>query len=89
MTIPVYLGAAKINNIFNPDGIIQFNETDDIEQVLKKCTKEFYEERIPAVIDNFNRININKSSDDIIYEKYIHSDAGKVSPEELIKSFTM
>ena len=85
MTIPVYLGATKINNIFNPDGIIQFKMTDDIEKILKFCTKEYYKERIPAILDNYNRININKSADDIMYEKYIQNDIGKVSPEELLK----
>lgn len=35
MTIPVYLGATKINNLFNPERIIQFNINDDIEGVLK------------------------------------------------------
>jgi len=86
MTIPVYFGATKINNVFNPDGIIQFSMDDDIEHILKKCTKDYYEERIPAVIENFNKVNIDKSVDDIIFEKYIQDDIGKVSPGELVKS---
>jgi hypothetical protein len=85
MTIPVYLGATKINNIFNPEGIIQFDINDDIETVLKKCTKEFYNERIPAIIENFKKVTNGKSSDDIIYENYLSKDVGKISPEELIK----
>ncbi|GHU16887.1 hypothetical protein FACS1894163_07080 [Spirochaetia bacterium] len=86
MTIPVYLGATKIGKLFNPDGIIQFNQHDDIETVLKQCTKEFYEERIPAIIDNFNRVNSDKSSSDILYEKYLKNDAGQLSPEELMNA---
>jgi hypothetical protein len=59
---------------------------DDIESVLKQCTKEFYEERIPAVIDNFNRVSNDKTAYDIIYEKYLYNDAGKLSPEEFMKA---
>jgi len=86
MTIPVYYGAAKIDKLFNPDGIILLNQNDDIEQILKKCTKGYYDERIPAIIDNFNRVNINKTADDIMYENYIQKDIGKISPEDLINS---
>ena len=85
MTIPVYLGASKIGSLFNPEGIIQFNIIDDIETILKKCTKEYYEEKIPAIIENFNKINIDKNADDIIYENYIVNDIGKKSPEELFR----
>ena len=86
MTIPIYLGATEIDSVFNMDGIIQFGINDDIEQVLKKCTKEYYEERIPAIIDNYNRVNIGRSAEDIMYEKYIQNDVGKISPGELLKS---
>lgn len=69
MTIPVYLGATKISEFFNPDGIIAFSQKDDIEQILKKCTKEEYEAKLPAVIDNYNRIN-NGNPWDKMYEEY-------------------
>jgi hypothetical protein len=85
MTIPVYLGATKIDSLFNSDGIIHFNLNDDIETVLKQCTKEFYEERIPAILDNFKRVNKNKTGLDIIYEKYLNNDVGRLLPEKLMK----
>jgi len=86
MTIPVYLGATRINNIFNPDGIIQFNMKDNIEKILKGLCKKSYEERVDAVIDNFNKVNINKSAFDIMYESYIQRDVGKLNPGQLIKA---
>jgi hypothetical protein len=89
MTIPVYFGATKIDSLFNPDGIIHFNVNDDIEKVLKQCTKEFYEERIQAVIDNYNRVPNNKTAYDIMYEKYLINDAGKLSPEDLMKNLNL
>jgi hypothetical protein len=87
MTIPVYLGATRIGKLFNPDGIVDFNINDDIEKVIKKCTKEFYEERIPAIIDNYNAVNIGMSSEDIMYKQYIQNDSGQLTPEELFKNF--
>jgi hypothetical protein len=86
MTIPVYLGATKIDSLFDPDGIIHFNINDDIENVLKQCSREFYEERIPAIINNFNKVNKGKTGLDIIYEKYLYNDVGKLSPEELMNN---
>jgi len=70
-TIPVYLGALKINEFFNKDGIITFSPKDNIEQILKKCTREEYENRLPAVIDNYNRIMKYGTVFDRMYEDYI------------------
>jgi hypothetical protein len=86
MTVPVYLGATKIDDLFNPDGIIRFSMNDDIGNVVKQCTKEFYEKRIPAIIDNFYRVNSGKSANDIIYEYYLYNDVGKLSPRELMEN---
>ena len=71
MTIPVYLGATKISNYFNPDGIIIFSQQEDIEQILEKCTKQGYENRLPAVIDNYNRIMTYRNVFDKMYEDYL------------------
>lgn len=56
-TIPIYLGATQIDKFFNVDGIIQIGleDCDHIEKILKLCTVEEYERRLPAVLDNFNR----------------------------------
>jgi hypothetical protein len=85
MTIPIYLGASKIDRFFNADGIIKLGVKDDIETVLKKCTKELYDERINAIIENFKKIPDSKCADDIIYEKYLNNDIGKINPEDLFK----
>lgn len=73
-TIPVYLGASKADEFFNPEGMIQIKEKDieNIAGVLKQCTKEEYERRLPAVIDNYNRvISEYDKPDDWIYRKYL------------------
>ena len=56
-TIPIYLGATEINKFFNADGIIQISieDCEHIEKILRQCTVEEYERRLPAVLDNFQR----------------------------------
>lgn len=60
MAIPLYLGATTIGEFFNLDGIIVLSEEDisDIDRfnkILAQCTLENYVERLPAIIDNYNR----------------------------------
>lgn len=74
-TIPVYLGARKIADFFNPDGII-FLPEGDLEQavaVLAQCTKEVYEERKAAVLDNYNRVQEYVNMQDYLYEHYLRT----------------
>lgn len=72
-TIPIYLGATKIDKFFNPDGIIQITKDSNIEEVLKQCTEEEYNNRLPAIIDNYNRaLYYCQSPFDIIYKDYLN-----------------
>lgn len=72
MTVPIYLGATKISDFFNSNGIIVINENDvnNIDKIMLKCDSKLYESMIPAVVDNYNRalkyINVN----DRLYEEY-------------------
>ena len=74
-TIPIYLGATEIGRFFNANGIIQIGleDCEHIENILKRCTPEEYERRLPAVIDNFNRAMrcASQSRFDDLYIKYI------------------
>lgn len=73
LTIPVYFGAKKISEFFNEDGIIFISENTDIAKCVKTlCTKEFYDDHIEAVIDNYNRIKkYHKSPWDYLYKTYM------------------
>ena len=68
MTIPVYLGASKIGQFFNEDGIIKIDKDCDIERVLTKCTKEEYEQRQSAVIENYKKSLKYFNLNDYLYE---------------------
>ena len=71
-TIPIYLGAGRINEFFNTDGIILITEKEleNIEDVLTQCTEREYERRLPAVIDNYHRVWQYKNAYDWLYEHY-------------------
>ena len=74
-TIPIYLGATEIGRFFNANGIIQIGleDCEHIENILKHCTPEEYERRLPAVIDNFNRAMryVSQTRFDELYISYI------------------
>lgn len=71
MTVPIYCGATKIEKFFNPDGIIRFDPNDlTAIQNLKACTEKDYEYRLPAIIDNYNRVQKYLSIEDFMYERY-------------------
>lgn len=72
-TIPIYLGARKISEFFNEDGILFITEKDldHIEDVLKRCTPEEYERRLPAVLDNYNRVQEYLNMQDYLYEHHL------------------
>lgn len=70
-TIPIYLGASKIDEFFNPDGIIKITTGDDIEKVLKQCTREEYERRLPAILDNYERAKEFINPNDYMYNHYL------------------
>lgn len=76
MTIPIYLGASEIGKFYNLDGIITIKESDldNLDKVLKQCTPQEYERRLPAVIDNFNRLmNYAKGNSgiDLLYRQFL------------------
>jgi hypothetical protein len=73
MTIPIYLGASKIDRFFNPEGIIFLKTTDlnDIDKILQKCTEQEYERRLPAVLDNFQRVQTYLNANDWLFETYL------------------
>lgn len=72
-TIPIYLGASHITDFFNPDGIIQISlqDLDNLEAVLKQCTPQEYERRLPAVLDNFQRVQEFMDLNAWMYERYL------------------
>ena len=56
-TIPIYWGARKIYEFFNPQGIITAEGIDDIKTILEQLNPEVdYYSRFDAVQDNYKRV---------------------------------
>ena len=70
-TIPVYLGATKINNFFNEDGIIKIDKDVDIEKVINNLNETEYQNRINAVKENYKKVMKYLNINDLLYETYL------------------
>ena len=70
MTIPIWYGCDNIGEYFNIDGIIMFNNKSNLDQIISKCTEEYYNANIEAIIDNYNRALKYQCFEDTLYEMY-------------------
>ena len=77
-TIPIYLGATRINDFFDGDGIIAITEKDagNIAEILRQCTEAEYMRRLPAVRENFRRVKEYESPCDYMYLRYVKEICG-------------
>jgi hypothetical protein len=53
--IPIYWGCSNIDDFFNPAGIVKFSSVDDIIHFLNSVSPDFYQSRLPAIEENFQR----------------------------------
>lgn len=72
-TVPVYLGARRIGDFFNRDGMILLDGPDleEARRKIRECTEKTYEAMLPAVLDNYNRVQEYVNMQDYLYEHYI------------------
>ena len=75
MTVPIYLGATRIDKFFNMDGIIPitFREGEEIFSIPKLvdiCNEKMYESCMPAIIDNYHRALRYLNLNDLLHEEY-------------------
>ena len=54
-TIPIYWGCPNLGEYFNLDGVIRFENYDDLIRALQSITPDMYREKAAAIEDNFNR----------------------------------
>jgi glycosyltransferase involved in cell wall biosynthesis len=54
-TVPIYWGAANIADYFDINGIICFNDIDDLKQIIENLTVDNYYKRLESVVINYNR----------------------------------
>jgi hypothetical protein len=71
-TIPIYLGAKKINEKFNQKGILNFNTIDELNEILLNIDDKFYFDRMDAVVENFELCKEFDNIEDYIYKNYFY-----------------
>jgi len=69
-TVPIYVGASKIDTIFDIDGIIQFQSYEDLESIVDylKNNPEDYSSRLPAIKKNLEIAKQYRIMEDYIYD---------------------
>jgi hypothetical protein len=50
--IPIYWGCPDVGKYFNPEGIVQFNDYNDLITSLQRLTPDFYNDRKTAIEEN-------------------------------------
>ena len=68
-TVPVYWGCPTIDEYFNPEGIIKFDDGFDINCL----TEELYQSMLPAIEENNQIVRNLVMSDDMLFDKIRNS----------------
>ena len=58
-TVPIYYGCTNIGDYFNTDGMFIVNSVEQIIGVCNRLTEDTYKAMLPAVEDNYNRLQKN------------------------------
>jgi len=69
-TIPIYLGAKKISDKFDIEGILQFKNIKELNDILPNLSEDLYKSKLPSVIKNYNLCKEYTSIEDYIYLNY-------------------
>lgn len=69
-TIPIYLGARRIDKFFNPEGIVRFSNWDELKGALGSLSSDDYYSRLDAVQDNYERCHSYTTIEDYMEAHY-------------------
>jgi len=67
-TVPIYWGCPSIGDFFDVDGMIIFNDLNELEQTLKSITTGWYHQRKQAIENNFELAKKYLVAEDEIYK---------------------
>lgn len=68
-TVPIYWGCDKITSIFDPQGMLIFNDIFQFEKALDSLSESLYAKMLPSIINNFNIAKNYLSFDKWLWEK--------------------
>ncbi len=67
-TIPIYWGCPSIGDFFNTNGMLIFDNVDDLETILNNCNEDLYKSKLDAVSENFDKSKNFLLPDEHVYE---------------------
>lgn len=68
--IPIYWGSSKVLEHFDKDGIILFDNENELVDIINNLTPEIYQSKIESVKRNFETAKIYSYSEDWIFNNY-------------------
>jgi hypothetical protein len=68
-TIPIYWGCQSIDKFFDVEGMLIFNNLDELEIILSSLNNELYMSRLDSIKNNFFEAKKYLIADDLIYSK--------------------
>lgn len=68
-TIPIYWGCPSIGDFFDINGILTFNDINELNQIVKNINQKTYSDSFKAIQNNFEICKKYSIADDIIYNK--------------------
>ncbi len=69
-TVPIYWGSPKITDHFEAEGMIVFQDIDEIDQILVELSAEDYAARLPAIEKNIELAKQYRCAEDRIFRAY-------------------
>lgn len=69
-TVPIYWGTKDVANFFNKDGILFFEKSSELKDILKIITPEFYKQKKHAIDENYELALQYKDPENYIYKHY-------------------
>ena len=70
-TIPIFYGDEKsVSKYFDADGIIFFDDINQLDSILKSISKDHYDSKYNAINNNFNSVEKFRVPEDWIFENY-------------------
>ena len=69
-TIPIYHGCSNVGDFFNKDGVIVFETSEELYEILEDLSEDIYNTKIDAVRENYEITMAEYSQpDDALYKK--------------------
>jgi glycosyltransferase involved in cell wall biosynthesis len=70
-TIPIYKGCPNIDDYFDKNGIITFNNKEELSEIICNLTVDIYKSKLDSIKRNFELALKWRWDNDIYFEKYL------------------